>query len=765
MPRSNLRLNFAPITLTGELSIKVGHRAYDAELLRELRTRHRETHVVYFDRRSNVILDIPVVPSANPISTNQKTVDLAKDFWLWPSLLNAALVRMFAGRRDIERDYPVQILGSATQSLITHGSLPKWMLMRTMQEFTPRTLFDAGDKAIFGVLCDVKVRNQILASCKELIARGLTITGRYVLTDVPAHDPRVRPRAFLVGRIASIDGDDLVLDDSREGFERVSAATARLEGRTEVFDWCVHQLLGRDATRVLSEAKSRADRIHSGPGRLEAIQGVLAFLRRAALEAVPGVKFEVAELLGSQSPRFPKTETIPKPVLVFDPAGTRKATWNEGGIKQHGPYDQRTFTPKKLNIAVICQSRFEGQVDAFMAKFLDGMPDVFAGTGSSKQARYGDGFQRRFQLEKANVQTFTADASSIEGYETACKAALQKSADAGIKWDIAFVQIEERFKDLPGPLNPYYATKATLLKNHVPVQSVRLETMTQADTALVFSMNQLALASYAKLGGVPWLLAAEQKVAHELVIGLGSHRSQTSRTGGGERFVGITTVFSSDGNYLLSDRTNVVPFEEYSGALTDTLRTTIQRVREEDNWRNTDRVRLIFHMFKPAKDVEAEAIKKAVEDLALENVTYAFLHIAPDHPFLIFDLGQEGLPAHNTKKGIVGPSRGLHLKLGDKQSLVVFSGASELKKASDGLPAPSLLSLHPNSTFKDMTYLARQAFDFTGHSWRIMFPERFPITIKYSDLIAQRLTGLNEIPHWDNDAIQFRDIGRTLWFL
>ena len=59
-----------------------------------------------------------------------------------------------------------------------------------------------------------------------------------------------------------------------------------------------------------------------------------------------------------------------------------------------------------------------------------------------------------------------------------------------------------------------------LLKNHVAVQNFRLETMRQDPKGLVFTMNQMSLASYAKLGGRPWLLGAEQTVAHELVIGL-----------------------------------------------------------------------------------------------------------------------------------------------------------------------------------------------------------------------------------------------------
>ena len=297
----------------------------------------------------------------------------------------------------------------------------------------------------------------------------------------------------------------------------------------------------------------------------------------------------------------------------------------------NGPYDQRTFTPKKLNNRGDLSGAARGPGGRVRAKFLDGMPDVKTGRRGHETPRYGDGLLRRFHLERPNVRTFTTTSPSIDGYQEACRTGLEYAANLGIQWDLALVQIEEDFKTLPGELNPYYGTKALLLKNHVAVQSFRLETMQQDPGNLVFTMNQMSLASYAKLGGRPWLLSAEQTVAHELVIGVGSHMASDSRIGGGTRHVGITTVFSSDGGYHLSERTNVVPFEDYCDSLTETLKGTITRVRDEDNWKSTDRVRLIFHMFKPAKDVEADAIKAAVEALDLENVTYAFLHIAPSH--------------------------------------------------------------------------------------------------------------------------------------
>ena len=758
-------LNLAQVTLSGEMTLKVGYCPYEKDMLNDLRAEFAQTHVFKRDGQDDRIIEIPVVAGAEPLSDKSMEVDLREAWWYWAPLLNAALVRAFYGRREIARDYPVEILGSEKKNYIKHERLPDWVQKRSLLQFVSRTIYNPKGRPIFGLVCDARVRNLLLAPCSELIAAGVSPVGRYVLVDRPARDSRVADWAQNVGRVRAVEGDTLILEDHREGFESVPAAEARLSAGRVDFDWCVAEILGSAAEKVLDDASARAAELHGGPGRLKMIEETLAFLRNETLEAVPGAPFEIGALLDSNRDGFPNSEKIERPSLVFDPSGMRTDHWSERGIKANGPYDQRTFTPKKLNIAVICQARHEGQVEAFVAKFLDGMPDVKTGRRGRETARYGDGFLRRFQLERPNVQTFTTANPSIASYQDACREGLEYAANLGIQWDLALVQIEEDFKALPGELNPYYGTKAMLLKNHVAVQNFRLETMQQDPRGLVFTMNQMSLASYAKLGGRPWLLGAEQTVAHELVIGVGSHVASDSKIGGGTRHVGITTVFSSDGGYHLSERTNVVPFEEYSAALAETLKATIIRVRDEDNWKSTDRVRLIFHMFKPAKDVEADAIKTAVESLDLDNVTYAFLHIAPSHPFVIFDKKQKGLPSYAPKKGILGPTRGLHLKLGDYESLVVFSGVSELKQETDGLPRACLLKLHRNSTFGDMTYLARQAFDFTAHSWRIMSPEPFPITIKYSDLIAERLTGLKQVPGWDDDAVKFREIGRTPWFL
>ena len=751
-------INFAQLSVSGETAILIGRQPYDEEHLRELRQEFSSTYV--FRRDKDTIIDIPIVHDREPLGNLREEIDLAQDRLLLPSLFSSALLSLFSGQRQLLSDRPVSVLGNASNGMISHPALPSWIQKRTLFRFETRSIY--AKRRILGVVCETRSKNLILGTCADLLSKGISLEGRYVQMEVPPHDSRLMMRRRLIGRVKAVQGDTLLLEDHAEGLESIAAKDAFLEGRRETLNNCVRQILGREADQVIAQAETFEAEFHSGPKRKEQIESALDFVRKKDLEVVPGAKVVIAETLSSAVAGFPRIETIPKPVFVFDPSGSRKDDWAERGIKRNGPYDQRTFSPKQLNIVVICQAKYEGQVDRFVAKFLDGMPDVISGNNN---ARYADGFLRRYQLERPKLEFFTTRSSSTSDYQSASHDALSKAGAEGFKWDLALVQVEEEFKSLDDGSNPYFATKSTFLKRDVAVQSVLLETMAQPDNKLVFSLNHMSLATYAKLGGTPWLLASQQTVSHELVIGLGSHSVSASRIGAQERFVGITTVFSSDGNYLLTDRTAVVPFEEYSDALYETLKRAITIVRKQDNWRSTDKVRLVFHVFKPLKDREAEAVEKTVKELDLDNVTFAFIHIAQSHPYLIFDYNQRGIGYRDPRKGVLGPSRGLHVKLGDRESLVVFSGASELKQASDGMPRPCLLKLHRLSTFTDMTYLARQAFEFAGHSWRMLAPEPFPITIRYSDLIAERLSGLNSVKGWDVEAVKFGLIGKTLWFL
>jgi len=104
---------------------------------------------------------------------------------------------------------------------------------------------------------------------------------------------------------------------------------------------------------------------------------------------------------------------------------------------------------------------------------------------------------------------------------------------------------------------------------------------------------------------------------------------------------------------------------------------------------------------------------------------------------------------------------GRFLRLSGYEVLITLTGPSDVKQSSDGL---FVLRLARGSTFKDMTYLTRQANTFACHSWRSFFPSPLPVTILYSELIARLLGQLSTLPQW-NPSLMLGRIGETRWFL
>jgi hypothetical protein len=148
------------------------------------------------------------------------------------------------------------------------------------------------------------------------------------------------------------------------------------------------------------------------------------------------------------------------------------------------------------------------------------------------------------------------------------------------------------------------------------------------------------------------------------------------------------------------------------------------------------------------------------------DVEYAFVQISEQHPYILFDSSQPGVTDFETRrnKGKYAPERGRYLQLGNRDVLLSLTGPREVKRPEDGTPHPLFLSLHRDSSFTDMTYLTRQVFTFACHSWRTFLPGSVPVTIQYSDLIANALGHLSLMERWNPDVMLGR-IGKTRWFL
>lgn len=495
--------------------------------------------------------------------------------------------------------------------------------------------------------------------------------------------------------------------------------------------------------------------LQSGPGRLQQIQEIVEKFKRPRM--MHGVPFYLGRLLEQEANEFPPVLTAPKTTLIFHPQRRQTDFGNERGIQTYGPYSAETFTPARPRACVICRANDKGRIDSYLSKLQQGVRIP------GKRQPFEKGMIRCYRLEGLDIEFFTAQGDSAREYMLAAREAMSYCEQRN--WDIAFIQTDDKYRHRANADNPYLVTKAFFLQNSIPSQEFRTQTAEGNDYEAAFSCNNIALASYAKMGGVPWLIQADDSSGYEFVIGLGSANVGQGRFGPRSRVVGITTVFRGDGLYELSNVSRAVPIDEYQETLLVSLQETIERVRRDNNWRPRQYVRLVFHSFKPLRNTEVEAVRSLMEGLGDYDVDYAFLHLANAHPHILFDRcqnGQQGLGKQ--MKGIYAPTRGHFLRLSESQVLLALKGVREVKTAAHGTPKPLLLNLHYSSTFTDTTYLAKQVFHFSNHSWQTFFPASLPVTISYSQMIARLLGRFSTLPNWSSDTLYGR-IGNRRWFL
>jgi hypothetical protein len=508
---------------------------------------------------------------------------------------------------------------------LLQASLPKglmapgWLAVRLLYQLTIRPISFFGQREFVAAALDVRTTRIVERTAAELIEDGFPINGCYVGTLEADKDSRLEPHFKTVGRVEAIEGLQLRLTDSRDGMDSVATCCAQLEIRE--FEKCLlHHFKGR-TTAVVAALEREKVAMRTGRARLEHIKDMLTTISGQAWEMLPGVPFTFGTLLDSTAPGFPASESALGPTYVFDDARSKTDTWNDRGLNLNGPYTARTLERGRPRICVISQRVNEEEVRRFVGQLIDGLV-LPRRQGKPTHNNFKKGFRDKYALDNVDYEIFSADDNSVDSYRRACQRAIVKGGSQ--KWDLALVQIEEAFRKLPPKRNPYFVTKMGFYLHQIPVQGVRIETIRQRGTALSSSLNNMCLAMYAKLDGIPWLLRSGSETTHELVFGLGCADVGQGRFGGRERHVGITTVFSADGNYYLYNASRAVAVADYRETLLDCLREVISNVRQLVNWQPKDHLRLIFHStFKQFKRAEIESVEALLQGFGDCQVSYA----------------------------------------------------------------------------------------------------------------------------------------------
>jgi hypothetical protein len=763
-------LNFSPIRFDDTV-IPVGRLDYGQdgdERLKQLRREHNNSHV--FRREgADSILAVSVSPDA-PLIGEPEMIRLKDHLGLTAALIRNALMNRLADLGGTSMEYhPIQVIGGKDllRSSCPDGiAPPDWLSVRPLYEVHIRPIFFCERDPFIGALLNVRTTRLINRTASELLLDRFCLDRVYVGRKIPRDDSRIAPEFELLGCVATVTGFELRLTDCRTGIEAVEASDAWPSN--DAFAACLAHVFNERAPEIAAALECQRAALRQGPAQLARITLLLAHLSAREYEMAPGATFSFNSFIDHSAAEFPPLIPAPRPIYVFDETGAKTHKWHDQGLNEHGPYTSHLQGMARPRICVICQRTQKVQVDQFLRTFFhDGVTLPPRRNGGRPVTNYFEtGFCRKYALETVDRECFLAEDSSPDAYHNACQQALEKYGHDP-KWDLALIQIEEAFHKLAPERNPYFVTKASFQSLQIPVQEFEIETTRKWGAALSFCLNNMGLATYAKLGGTPWLLKARSPDVHELVIGLGSAEIGEGRLGKRERFVGITSIFGGDGNYYLSNLSKAVSFVRYEDALRNTLRGAIEKVRTGVNWQRGDRVLLVFHSkFKYFSNEEVRAVSDVISEFGNYEVRHAFLHVSERHPYMLFDTSQAGCMDFETHrvKGQYASQRGRYLQIGNRDVLLFLTGAREVKRPEDGTPRPLLLKLHPDSSFTDMSYLSEQVYAFSCHSWRTFLPVSLPVTIQYPNLIADSLGKLSRLDRWNPD-VMLGQIGKTPWFL
>ena len=612
-----------------------------------------------------------------------------------------------------------------------------------------------------GLFVDIATNWQILAPLDELKAAGIDVAGLYVVRRNP--DPKGRR---LVGRIKDVSGQRIVFSEAYGGAIEVFVDDVLVEGSRASFAHCLKQLLGKAYDAFEKERQEQEGLVLAGDALDERVGRMGEYLCKASpLTLCPNLQCSIGDRIPVQNDGNYRTVVQAQTVeYCFDSARSKRNKYAWPGLESFGPFSRDTLAKKSPRILFVFPDSVQGSAERFLRYFRDGITGL-------QNSRYAGGFAKIFslvnpQFVSCRIPLFPRqNHSPAEIYRKTIGEFLSRDA----LFDAAIVTILNDHARLPDPQNPYLHSKAVLLMAGIPVQDVRVLTISQPEASLQYSLQNISVALYAKLGGIPWTVDHDLSIADELVLGLGTCEMGESRFEARKRFIGITTVFRGDGNYLLSNLSSECGYDDYPKVLQRSTVEILREIKKRNGWQPGDTVRVVVHSFKPLKRLElARIMKDCVATLGNEqNVEFAFLTVTQDHPFRLFDRDQSGIPMRNygdVRKAVFVPQRGAIAQLGSFTRLLCSNGPELIKRPVSPLPLPLLLHIHPESTYRDLASLAEQVLKFTSLSWRSTLPAKLPVTIYYSELIAGLLSRLRAVPDWSPAMLNIR-LRSSKWFL
>lgn len=426
---------------------------------------------------------------------------------------------------------------------------------------------------------------------------------------------------------------------------------------------------------------------------------------------------------------------LPAPLLQFSAAfPSRSGPQAYQGVRAYGAFDGSAVSLVDGSLLFVFPEALQGLAHHLADAWLNGV-------GSFK------GFESMFRVPVATGQAIKslvvdADLSDHRAAAAAYRAAIAEWAASSQDRDpdlaLVLVPHSERWQTD----TPYYEAKAAFANMGVPSQMVTQELISD-QSRFQWAVADIALASFAKLGGVPWIVQAPAD-DHDLIIGIG--RRDVGVEGERRRIFGYAVTFVSNGTY--QQTWSFAPAADEATYLTR-LGETVQAALRSDL--DVEPSRLVVHLSRRTGVREIEAVERAMKQAGVTLPT-AFLRLDDTAMWDSADTDDETWVA----------PKGLVVQLSRRRALL---HAEEL--GTTGPPdGPLLIELHKRSTVPDEAFndLVGQVFRLAHANWRGFNARSKPATLVYGEELAGLIGYLSDVQSWNPDLLR-SELKNRPWFL
>lgn len=399
------------------------------------------------------------------------------------------------------------------------------------------------------------------------------------------------------------------------------------------------------------------------------------------------------------------------------------------GIRNYGPY-------KRIDENVIFVFIFESQFKSFANQLYLSLigklnPGTFSGFDSMFKIKFGLN-----NVKQISVSNYT----ELELLETVKK--VKEYKDLNNKVIGIFIEDHDVDNKVYTSAN-YYFLKYNFIKEDIPLQVINYRALGEKNS-LKWSTSNVALAIFSKLGGIPWIVKPSNNNC--LILGIGSSHKVDSETHKISKYFAYSVCLDSSGLYksleVLADETDQ---KNYLNKLQNNLVALLK------SGKYNTYTSCVLHLPFKIKRGEIEALSKAIQQIS--QMEFIVIKINLDNKFF-------GYSFHNTYV----PYESSFIKLSKSQYLVWFEGLLFGKEIVDkrlGNPVHIQFLNLPNSNTIDERKYLQDVLNLSGANWRGFNAKSVPISIYYSQLIANYTKAFEYLENYDEKILS----NERPWFL